>query len=72
MADDTPEHKGWFKFFFPFFFVCFFFIMAIGAVAIFTYNANAPEPAPAAGGHGSMLLPQDGEYAPHVQHQPLA
>ncbi|GEM_PF-430069 len=49
-----------------FFFVCFLLVMAIGLVAVFTYNANAPEPKPGGGGHGGMILPQDGQYAPHV------
>lgn len=54
-----------------FFFVCFVIVMAIGLVAIFTYDANAPEQAPASGGgHGSMLLPMDGEYAPHARIWP--
>ena len=34
-----------------FFFVCFIMTMSIGAVAIATYNCNAPEPTPAAS-HG--------------------
>lgn len=42
-----------------FFFVCFVVVMGIGLVAIFTYNANAPVVKPAAGEHGSMILPQD-------------
>lgn len=41
-----------------FFFVCFILTMSIGAFAIFTYDANAPEPKPGGGGHG-MLLPDD-------------
>lgn len=35
-----------------FFFVCFTIIQTIGLIAIFTYDANAPEPAAASsGGH---------------------
>lgn len=50
-----------------FFFVCFMMVMAIGLVAIATHNTNAPEPEPSSGGgHGSMILPGDGDYAPHV------
>lgn len=49
-----------------FFFVCFILIWTISLIAIFTYNANAPEPKPSGGGHGGMILPQDGQYAPHV------
>lgn len=50
-----------------FFFVCFIMIIVgIGLTAVFTYNANAPEPKPSGGGHGGMILPQDGQYAPHV------
>lgn len=54
---------NWLKFFF----VCFVLvILGIGLTAVFTYNVNAPEPKPSGGGHGGMLLPQDGQYAPHV------
>ncbi|MBX9770437.1 MAG: hypothetical protein K2X29_03655 [Candidatus Obscuribacterales bacterium] len=42
-----------------FFFVCFVLVQAIGAFAIFTYNANAPEPKPAGGGHHGMMVPED-------------
>ena len=49
-----------------FFFVCFILVMTIGLFAIFTYNCNAPEAKPSGGGHGGMILPQDGRYAPHV------
>ena len=42
-------------------------VFGIGFTAIFTYNANPPEPATQSGGHGSMILPQDGEYAPHAR-----
>jgi hypothetical protein len=49
-----------------FFFVCFILvIVGIGLTALCTYNVNAPEPKPS-GGHGGMILPQDGQYAPHV------
>ncbi len=58
----SDASKGWLTFFF----VCFILVMAIGLVAVFTYNVNAPETKPAGGGHGGMILPQDGQYAPHV------
>jgi hypothetical protein len=63
MSEAAHEHDSsprWLVFFF----VCFVIVMAIGLVAIFTYDANAPEQAPAGGGHGSMILPSDREYAP--------
>lgn len=70
MSEATHEHDSsprWLLFFF----VCFVIVMAIGLVAIFTYDANAPEaPAAGGGGHGSMLLPMDGEYAPHARIWP--
>ena len=50
-----------------FFFICFIATDGhFGGFAIFTYNANAPEPKRSSA-HGGMLLPQDGEYAPHAQ-----
>lgn len=50
-----------------FFFVCFALVL-IGIVAFFARDINSePEVKPASGGHGGMLLPQDGQYAPHVQ-----
>ncbi len=61
----------WNRFFLVFFFICFVGVMTVGAFAIFTYDANAPEKAPS-GGHGGMLLPQDGQYAPHVAIRPIA
>lgn len=49
-----------------FFFICFFFtVLGIGLWARFFYDVNAPEPE-AVGGHGGMILPVDGEYAPHA------
>ena len=49
-----------------FFFVCFVIILVgIGLGAFFTYHVDAPEPKPGGGGHG-MILPMDGEYAPHA------
>lgn len=60
------EGFNWNKFFLVFFFCCFVIVMTIGTVAIFTYDANAPEPAPSGGAHGGMILPVDGQYAPHV------
>ena len=62
----------WSKFFLVFFFFCFVIVMTIGAVAIKTYDVNAPEPKPSGGAHGGMLLPQDGQYAPHVSWKVLA
>ncbi|MBI4533016.1 MAG: hypothetical protein HY711_03635 [Candidatus Melainabacteria bacterium] len=47
-----------------FFFFCFILVMSIGAFAVFTYNANAPESQP--GTHGGMILPQDTQYAPNL------
>lgn len=55
-----------------FFFICFVIVQAIGAFAIFTYNVNAPEAEPGKGGHGGMILPIDGEYAPHARVWPVA
>jgi hypothetical protein len=43
----------WSRFFLVVFFACFVMVMTIGTVAIFTYDANAPEPKAASGGHGS-------------------
>lgn len=63
----SDSSMSWLKFFF----VCFIMTMAIGLYAIFCYDANAPEKAPSGGGHG-MILPQDGEYAPHVRIWPNA
>jgi hypothetical protein len=49
-----------------FFFICFFLtVFGIGLWAKLFYNANAPVPK-ASGGHGGMILPADGEYAPHA------
>lgn len=55
-----------------FFFVCFAVIMGIGAWAIFGYKVDAPEPKPSGGGHGGMILPMDGEWAPHARIWPTA
>jgi hypothetical protein len=44
------EGFDWSKFFLVVFFTCFVCVMTIGTVAIFTYDANAPEVA-ASGGH---------------------
>ena len=62
-ASGSDGSLGWLMFFS----VCFILVMSIGAFAIFTYNANAPEPKPASGAHGSMILPGDGQYAPNVR-----
>lgn len=67
MAVEETESFDWNKFFLYFFFICFIFTMSVGAVAIFTYDANAPEKKPSGGGGHGMILPQDGQYAPHVQ-----
>lgn len=49
-----------------FFFVCFgLTVLAIGVFALFTYKVDAPDAA-VSGGHGGMLLQQDGDYAPHA------
>lgn len=55
-----------------FFFICFMCIMAIGISAIFLYHVNAPEKKPATGGGHGMILPVDGEYAPHYRVWPYA
>ncbi|HEY9867870.1 MAG TPA: hypothetical protein V6D08_01575 [Candidatus Obscuribacterales bacterium] len=71
MAEETHSDSSmaWLTFFF----VCFILTMAIGAFAIFMYDVNAPEATPGgAGGHGSMILPVDGEYAPHARVWPAA
>jgi hypothetical protein len=53
-----------------FFFVCFVIVLVgIGLLAVCTYNVNAPDAAPS-GGHGGMILPMDGEYAPHARTWP--
>ena len=57
----------WFKAFFTFFLL----VMAIGIYAIFNYKVDAPVPKPGGGGHG-MILPQDGEYAPHARIWPIS
>jgi hypothetical protein len=49
-----------------FFFVCFgLTVFAIGVFAMFTYDANAPEPTQEGGGHHGML-PREGDYARHL------
>lgn len=54
-----------------FFFVCFGLVM-LGIVLFFARDFNSQQtPAPASGGHGGMILPQDGEYAPHVFRLPV-
>lgn len=68
MSEGKGAHSDvnltWLKFFF----ICFIIvIVGIGLTAVFTYDVNAPEPKPGGGGgHGGMILPQDGQYAPHV------
>ena len=55
-----------------FFFVCFTLtVFAIGVWACFCYKADAPD-APASGGHGGMILPSDGQWAPHAIVWPTA
>lgn len=54
-----------------FFFICFALIL-LGIVIFFARDINSqPDIAPPAGGHGGMLLPQDGEYAPHARRLPI-
>jgi hypothetical protein len=65
MAEDA-HHKDPASKWLIFFFVCFgMVVLSIGVFAAFTYKVDAPEEAPAAGHHG-MMLPQDGDYAPHA------
>jgi hypothetical protein len=55
-----------------FFFVCFGIVM-LGIVLFFARDINTqPAVAPGSGGHGGMILPIDGEYAPHVHRLPIA
>ena len=55
----TETHSKANEYWLMFFFVCFVIVLVgIGLVAAFTYDVNAPEKAPAGGGHG-MILPQD-------------
>lgn len=50
-----------------FFFVCFALVM-IGIVVFFARDINKePEFKAAPGGHGSMILPNDGKYESHIQ-----
>jgi len=49
-----------------FFFVCFALVM-LGIVIFFARDINKEQPAKPAGGHGGMILPIDGQYAPHVE-----
>ncbi len=67
MASASKSSINWSRFFLIFFGICFVLVMAIGFCAIFTYNANAPEPAPGGAPHGSFLLPGSGKYAPYVE-----
>lgn len=67
MAEDA-HHKDPSSKWLVFFFVCFgLVVLSIGVFAAFTYNANEPEPKSEGGGHHGMMLPQDGNYAPHAQ-----
>lgn len=55
-----------------FFFVCFGMVMlGIGIWAATNYKVDAVDQAEPAGGHG-MILPMDGEYAPHAIRLPIA
>ena len=55
-----------------FFFVCFAIVL-LGIVIFFARDYNSQQSqAPSSGGHGGMILPQDGEYAPHAQRLPVA
>jgi hypothetical protein len=67
MAAANESSFNWSRFFLIFFCICFVLVMTIGFCAIFTYNANAPEPAPSGATHGSMILPGSGKYAPHIE-----
>ena len=65
MAESVEHHKDPSQAWLIFFFACFgLVVLAIGVYALFNYHVDAP-PAPATGGHG-MMLPVDGEYAPHA------
>jgi hypothetical protein len=57
MAAANESTFDWSRFFLIFFFICFVIVMTIGLFAIFTYNANAPEPSPGGPAHGGMLVP---------------
>jgi hypothetical protein len=66
-AAHTTEHKDPSFRWLIFFFVCFALVM-IGIVVFFARDINnESEVKVAPGGHGSMILPMDGQYAPHVQ-----
>jgi hypothetical protein len=55
-----------------FFFVCFAIVL-LGIVLFFARDINSqPAVAPSSGGHGGMILPSDGEYAPHVRRSHIA
>lgn len=63
----NKQLDAWFKAFFT----MFWLVMAIGIYAIFNYKVDAPEPKPGGGGGHGMILPQDGEYAPHARSWPV-
>lgn len=54
-----------------FFMVCFAItVLGIGVWALCCYDVNK-KPAAPTGGHG-MILPMDGDYAPHAAKLPVA
>jgi hypothetical protein len=57
MAAANESSFDWSRFFLVFFFICFILVMLIGMFAIFTYNVNAPQPAPGGPAHGGMIFP---------------
>lgn len=55
-----------------FFFVCFAIaIFGIGLWAAFNYNVQDAQKPPGGGGGHGMILPMDGDYAPHAAKAPL-
>jgi uncharacterized membrane protein len=54
-----------------FFFICFAFVM-LGIVIFFARDINTQQPSAPAGGHGGMILPGDGNYAPHARRPPIS
>lgn len=68
----TEKHSDASSKWLVFFFVCFAIVM-LGIVIFFArpFDSQQAQP-PSSGGHGGMILPQDGEYAPHAQRVPLA
>jgi hypothetical protein len=54
-----------------FFFVCFAIVL-LGIVIFFARDVNTQQAPAPGGGHGGMILPQDGDYAPHARRLPVA